>query len=1099
MPDRLRDLNLTVFYDAPGAELATDVLLPALGVAIRYDRVAAYFNLSSLISIATGLERLRSNGGSMRLLMGLHDVDQEIVDAAFHAQDEDLMARLRRRILQGVSSIGSELERNRVEAAAWMMRDGLLEVKCVAPIGATGASGIFHNKRLIFVDRFGDLVTATGSVNETSAGLGGNFEELTVHTSWESPDYTRAHSNRFEAVWNGDDARLTVAPIGPEFGDELLAALPAVPRRKMVCPVHASTTVEVLSESPFFALMNSSRAPLYPHQERAVLAACSRWPIRTLLADEVGLGKTYEAAAVVSFALKHADVTRVVVLAPPTLLRQWQEEFLLSFGLRFWRYDSARRRYLSPDGEEGGVRPGPFIGDYPGLAIVSRDLARGTRRSGHAFSDAMSLPDMIVLDEAHVVRKRRSVNEVRPSLVGRMVADLLERVPHALFLSATPLQTEASDLFDALELLGVPASFDEQAYARSLELLTLPPGRTPELDQVASAVNIVGTLVEAYAIDESALPMEVAGLVSARLSGRSELSLALQGQALWEPLLDSVIRLHPAALLCVRNTREALTRVGYTFPEREFLGVECLTSPAGANLLSKVDEYLTTNLGTVESELYPGRPTALGFVRSIYRQRAASSIKAIHVSLVRRLERLARLQLDHENLEEFTEEDSLDNLEALPYAQAQNVDRAALMRACAIESADIEVLLHMFQRLQPSAEMADPKLELALTMVERLRSEGKQVLVFSRYTDTIEALISRFVGQSDGREAFASYTGAGGVVSVGGVEHKGDKGLVTRALAEGDVGVVFCSDAASEGLNLQSASALINVDVPWNPARLEQRIGRIARLGQTARRVKIVNLWYPNSIEAKIYERVLYRKDIMELALGAFPEIVGSAIRNAVEANSSGALDSDVLQVLNERRTALELEALTSLWSTQGSGDYAVGTASLRSGIVTALQEIASRFGSVTQGAGRIRWLESHDDSLLGTALTLDASWIEWLTEVPCGPLAPAMREKLGVLKRGSKALTFAIKSGGWITALGPTAIPDVLRAVFFGEQPELHQHGFLQFQVGDNPDFSESSAQVWWPDPESLTVPARTLQTSTPLPDWARGDAALFFERLSA
>src|SRR5690606_7365024 len=110
------------------------------------------------------------------------------------------------------------------------------------------------------------------------------------------------------------------------------------------------------------------------------------------------------------------------------------------------------------------------------------------------------------------------------------------------------------------------------------------------------------------------------------------------------------------------------------------------------------------------------------------------------------------------------------------------------------------------------------------------------------YTDTIQALISQFAALSGVDLSYASYTGDGGLVCVSGIEKRGDKGLVTRALAEGEVGIVFCSDAASEGLNLQTANAIINVDVPWNPARLEQRIGRIARLGQTAEAVDIINL-----------------------------------------------------------------------------------------------------------------------------------------------------------------------------------------------------------------------------------------------------------------
>ena len=89
---------------------------------------------------------------------------------------------------------------------------------------------------------------------------------------------------------------------------------------------------------------------------------------------------------------------------------------------------------------------------------------------------------------------------------------------------------------------------------------------------------------------------------------------------------------------------------------------------------------------------------------------------------------------------------------------------------------------------------------------------------------------------------------------------------------------MFCSSAANEGLNLQAASVMINVDVPWVPSELEQRIGRIARLGQKKPIVTVHNLWYPGSIEAEIYRRLISRQKDMWFAIGTFPEQIGDGI-----------------------------------------------------------------------------------------------------------------------------------------------------------------------------------------------------------------------------
>ena len=129
---------------------------------------------------------------------------------------------------------------------------------------------------------------------------------------------------------------------------------------------------------------------------------------------------------------------------------------------------------------------------------------------------------------------------------------------------------------------------------------------------------------------------------------------------------------------------------------------------------------------------------------------------------------------------------------------------------------------------------------------------------------------------------------------------------------------MFCSDAASEGLNLQAARVIVNVDVPWNPARLEQRIGRIAQLGQKASEVDVYNLWYPDSVEAKIYDRLLTRRDLYELAVGEFPEIIGSAIRNELAARYStgaAAIGEDPIRVLQELRGDQQRLAIQRIWN----------------------------------------------------------------------------------------------------------------------------------------------------------------------------------------
>ena len=115
-----------------------------------------------------------------------------------------------------------------------------------------------------------------------------------------------------------------------------------------------------------------------------------------------------------------------------------------------------------------------------------------------------------------------------------------------------------------------------------------------------------------------------------------------------------------------------------------------------------------------------------------------------------------------------------------------------------------------------------------------------------------------------------------------GNRYKSNKKQIKKLLQSGEIQILFCSEAASEGINLQAADKLINLDVPWVPSVLEQRIGRIARFGQESKEVRIFNLWYPNSYEADIYKTLMERVDLLKLAMGPFPNIVSKRIKSEV-------------------------------------------------------------------------------------------------------------------------------------------------------------------------------------------------------------------------
>ena len=203
-----------------------------------------------------------------------------------------------------------------------MIQDKLLEVKVASIEG-----GIFHPKTLILTDETGDKIVAVGSPNETPYGLGGNIEQIMVAKSWENPEATEDQQQFFDSLWNGEADYVAIDDISEDTATMIVEALgnqyAAPPHKGSILCKHI---IEASAKMPANFFVSGDIPALYMHQERAVLDALSRWPVRVLFSDEVGLGKTFEVAATMTFLVKYCGVKKVVILTPKSVLQQWQDE-----------------------------------------------------------------------------------------------------------------------------------------------------------------------------------------------------------------------------------------------------------------------------------------------------------------------------------------------------------------------------------------------------------------------------------------------------------------------------------------------------------------------------------------------------------------------------------------------------------------------------------------------------------------------------------------------------------------------------------------------------------------------------------------------------
>jgi Helicase conserved C-terminal domain len=280
-----------------------------------------------------------------------------------------------------------------------------------------------------------------------------------------------------------------------------------------------------------------------------------------------------------------------------------------------------------------------------------------------------------------------------------------------------------------------------------------------------------------------------------------------------------------------------------------------------------VTHYIDRRFDELE-EQQPGK----GFVMTIYRRRAASSPVALRKSMERRAVGLKAViaqrayddtLLDVEDAQELEDLLSIKLTSALPSSPEE----------AANELYQVERLLEQIDGLGG----LDTKRDRLVSWVKRLTADGRSVLVFTSYSDTMEYLRDALAGAIGA--AVASYSGDGGAVRANGQWSSASKENVTAALRAGKVRVLVCTDAASEGLNLQAAGALVNFDLPWNPSKVEQRIGRVDRIGQELPILPIVNLYLKDSIDQRVYRALNARCGLFETFVGPMQPVLSRALR----------------------------------------------------------------------------------------------------------------------------------------------------------------------------------------------------------------------------
>ena len=907
----LRDVPYKAAYVSGVDNLVGDFYIPTLKESVLYQRRTGYFNSRALAMAARGLSGLLAKGGRMQLLCSvqLEKADEEVL--------RDPEGYLEQRALDVIEMLDrpfDQIEKQRLAILAELLARGRLEIK----VGVRPKPGIYHEKAGIFTDIEGNIVAFNGSGNETPGGWVNNTESFHAYTSWQDDRHIQPELETFERLWNDNMPGTEVYPL-PSALEKKIIEFQDYFREGFDDPIDPTDLEEItqvswewtpelayIFEAPRlwnhheFAYAETAITP-FDHQDYVAVSVLKDWPPRYLLCDEVGLGKTIEAGLIIKGFLASGRIDRLLVLAPKNVIVQWQNEMKSKFGLDFWILEG--KHVIGPQLDPNFPPPKePVDAENPfrskPLLLVSSQLIR----SDHRREQLLSLEyDLVILDEAHHARARGPNGKRLPNKLLDVLEELRYRTQGLIMMTATPIQLDRKELWDLLNILELPGKWqDEENFDQFFATLETEPIDWGFLFDMAK------DYIVAYGLDDQAISevgrernCDAHHLAHLLKEGNAPAAYELAPE-LKEALKLVLFRHSPLRKMVYRNSRELLKayrdqgKFDGKMADREAMKrvVRLAGSPEDARseqgLYQRIDEYVREYYARYE-EVRKG----MGFLMVVYRKRLTSSLFAIRQSLTRRHQRL-KDALAQDQLYLLFDELEEDDITEMP---SQFVDRFVAVEEDSsrgllkgrrslydIIKAEIEFLGEFLEDLRDHP--TDTKAVHHHDLLRKLLSQGtKRVIIFSQFKDTVDFLLAYFKPHYS--ERMGSYSGVGGLYWDGGAWQSCSKQEIQAKFAEerDPLSVLVCTDAASEGLNLQSCDTLINYDIPWNPMRIEQRIGRVDRIGQEAPIVRIFTVFYEGTVEELVYDRCLERIGYFTSTLGHLQPILEAserAIREAV-------------------------------------------------------------------------------------------------------------------------------------------------------------------------------------------------------------------------
>jgi superfamily II DNA or RNA helicase len=811
--------------------------------ATSYKRIAGYFRSSILELVGEEI----ANIPSVKIVC---NSELDVADISISKAARE--AALKERWNAVPVEVEALMQRDRYRRLYELLSKGNVEIRVVPKdkVFLHGKAGVIENSS--------GKTAFLGSINETRSAFSTNYEIL-----WEDPSSEGVAwvEEEFDALWQESfslpeaivtEVKRLADRIEVEFSKVTAAEIPAA----------------ALVESPIYR----GGEQLQPWQRAFVALFLEHretyGQARLLLADEVGLGKTLSLAtsALVSALL---DDGPVLILCPSTLTFQWQTELKDRLGIPSAVWHSNKKVWIDPDGRYIRTRGEDDIARCPyKIALVSTGLIFHESREREVLLGRKY--GTVILDEAHKARRRGGLGQRRdePNNLLDFMLRIGPQTKHLLLGTATPIQTDVRELWDLMSILNSGADFVlgrsfVSAWANFDRALPYVKGEVNPTDASEVWELIRNPLPPAnennlfYAL-RAQLDIEDNCWFSSEGFG----SLSQQAKMLLEHMLDGgFFRIYnPIVRHTIIRKRQVLEELGLiervrvdVHPDEKASADYYAGQPfVGNGLMTNHPFDLAYKAAEDFTELLQKRTKAAGFMKSLLLQRICSSFASGCSTAEKMLNRIVLEEEDDAKL-------LADALEGLTPAEV----------GC------LRTIVEELSR----PEARDPKLDAVVYFLTNHRVEGKTWLehgciLFSQYYDTA-LWVGREIAKVLGDEVVAVYAGAGksGLYKAGEFV-SAEREDIKKAVKQREIRLLVATDAACEGLNLQTLGTLINIDLPWNPSRLEQRLGRIKRFGQARRSVDMLNLVYHDTRDEKVYEVISRRmKDKYDI-FGGLPDTI---------------------------------------------------------------------------------------------------------------------------------------------------------------------------------------------------------------------------------